>query len=212
MPNVYGSRFRRVAYQDDRRAGLFGQGSILTVTSYANRTSPVLRGKFLLENVLGTPPPAPPPNVPPFPESEGKALPTSVRERMEQHRKNPVCATCHNQIDPLGFALDNFDGLGAWRTEDGTSPVDPTGNFPNGMKFDGPATFREALLTAYGEQFVGVVTERLLTYALGRGVEYHDMPAIRTIMRNSASSEYRWSSIILEIVKSMPFQVRRAQS
>ena len=212
IPNVYGSRFRRVAYQDDRRAGLFGQGSILTVTSYANRTSPVLRGKFLLENVLGTPPPAPPPNVPPFPESEGKALPTSVRERMEQHRKNPVCATCHNQIDPLGFALDNFDALGAWRTKDGTSAVDPTGNFPNGMKFDGPATFREALLTAYGEQFVGVVTERLLTYALGRGVEYHDMPAIRTIMRNSASSEYRWSSIILEIVKSMPFQVRRSQS
>ncbi|MBM3779977.1 MAG: DUF1592 domain-containing protein [Acidimicrobiia bacterium] len=211
IPNVYGTRFRRVTYPDDRRAGLFGHASILTVTSYANRTSPVLRGKFLLENVLGTPPPPPPPDVPAFPENEERVIPKSVRERMEQHRKNPVCAACHNHLDALGFALDNFDAVGAWRTRDGASAVDASGAFPNGTTFDGPGSFRQGLL-AHRDQFVGVVVERLLTYALGRGAETYDMPAIRGIIRNAQPDGYRWSSIVLEIVKSLPFQMRRSES
>ena len=210
IPNVYGSRFRRVTLRDDGRSGLLGQGSLLTVTSYANRTSPVLRGKWLLENILGTPPPAPPANVPDLKDDEASQA-TSMRARMEQHRKNPVCASCHWMIDPLGFALENFDGIGKWRaTEAGTS-IDASGTLPDGTTFDGPATFREALLE-HRETFIRTLTEKLLTYALGRGVEYYDMPAVRTIMREAALSDDRWSSLILEIVKSPPFQMRRSES
>ena len=207
IPDVYGNHFRRVTWPDDRRAGLLGQGSILTVTSYANRTSPVLRGKFLLENLLGAPPPPPPPNVPPLKENE--EVPTTVRARLEQHRRNPVCATCHSRMDPLGFALENFDAIGQWRTIDGVAPVDSSGVLLDGTKFDGPAAFRKALLS-HGEEFVGTVLEKLMTYALGRGVEYYDMPTVRKI-RREAAPDYRWSSLILGIVKSTPFQMRTAQ-
>jgi hypothetical protein len=211
IPNMYGNQFRRVTFSDDRRGGLLGQGSVLTVTSYANRTSPVFRGKWLLENILGTPPPPPPPNVPPFPEADGKSQPTSVRARMEEHRKNPVCASCHSMLDPMGFALENFDAIGAWRTTEASAPIDASGALPDGSKFDGPATFRKALL-ANREAFMLTLTEKLLTYSLGRGAEYYDMPAVRAITREAASSDDRWSALILSLVKSMPFQMRRAES
>ncbi len=211
IAGVAGSRFRRVTYPDALRAGLFGQGSLLAATAYSNRTSPVLRGKFLLENVLGTPPPAPPANVPPFPENDGTSKPRSVRERMEQHRRNPVCAACHSQIDPLGFALENFDAVGAWRVKDNGSVIDPSGAFPDGVKFDGPATFRTALLS-HREQFIVTVTRKLLTYGLARGAEYYDMPAVRAIVKDAAAQNYSWSSLILGIVRSAPFQMRRFES
>jgi Protein of unknown function (DUF1592)/Protein of unknown function (DUF1588)/Protein of unknown function (DUF1585)/Protein of unknown function (DUF1587)/Protein of unknown function (DUF1595) len=212
IPNIYGSHFRRVTLSDEERRGLLGQGSILTVTSYDNRTSPVLRGKWLLENILGTAPPPPPPNVPALKDrgEDGKLL--SVRQRMEQHRANSVCASCHKPMDPLGFALENFDAIGKWRTmnEDNT-PIDATGVLPNGTTFQGPAGLRKMLLN-HPEQFVHTVTEKLLTYALGRGVEYYDEAAVRKIVREAAPSDYHWSSIVLGIVKSAPFQMRMSAS
>ena len=212
IPNIYGPRFRRVTFPDDRRAGILGQGSLLTVTSMSTRTSPVKRGAWLLEHLLGTPPPPPPPNVPPLPESgEEEKLATSVRERMEQHRRNPVCASCHSKMDPLGFALENFDGVGRWRDTDGESAVDASGILPDGTKFSGPSEFRRALLRR-PEAFVATVTEKLLTYAMGRGVEPHDMPAVRSIVTGAAASGYKWSSLVSEIVKSLPFQMRRSAS
>ena len=211
IPNLYGSHFRRVPLGDDTRAGILGHGSVLTVTSYANRTSPVVRGKWVLENLLATPPPAPPANVPPLEENEAGRPTTSMRERMEQHRRNPVCAACHSKMDPLGFAFENFDGIGKWRTLEADTRIDPSGTFPDGTRFDSPATFRNALL-AHEEVFVGALIEKLLTYALGRGVEYYDMPVVRQIMGDSASSGYSWSAIILGIVNSTPFQMRRAEA
>jgi hypothetical protein len=188
---------------------LLGQGSVLTVTSYANRTSPTLRGKWLLENILGAPPPPPPPNIPSLRprNDEGKAL--TMREAMAQHRKNPVCATCHARMDPLGFALENFDATGRWRTVDANSTIDASGELPDGTKFAGPAELRKILLRR-PEEFVTTVTEKLLTYGLGRGVEYYDQPAIRKIVREAAPSEYHWSALIVGIVKSTPFQMRRS--
>jgi len=212
IPNVYGSRFRRVSLSaEDERRGLLGQGSLLTVTSYANRTSPVLRGKWILENILGAPPPPPPPDVPSLPENGrngGKTL--SMRERMEQHRANPVCASCHSRMDPLGFALENFNAVGEWRTADGGALLDTSGVLPDGTRFRGPGELRKALV-AHPEQFVTTVTEKLLTYALGRGVEYYDQPAIRKIVRDAAPGNYRWSSIVIGIVNSTPFQMRRVE-
>ena len=211
IPNIYGSHFRRVTLSDEERRGLLGQASILTVTSYPTRTSPVLRGKWLLENILGTPPPPPPPNVPALKDrgEDGKAL--SVRQRMEQHRANPECASCHAQMDPLGFALENFDGIGRWRTtSEANTPIDASGVLPDGTKFRGPVGLRKVLLS-HREKFVTTVTERLLTYALGRGVEHYDAPAVSRIMREAAPSDYRWSSIIMGIVKSVPFQMRRSR-
>jgi hypothetical protein len=210
IPNIYGNHFRRVTLSDEHRKGLLGQGSILTVTSYANRTSPVLRGKWLLENILGTPPPPPPPNVPALKDrgEDGEAL--SVRERMEQHRADPACASCHEVMDPLGFALENFDGIGRWRTtSEANTPIDASGVLPDGTQFEGPVGLRE-LLVSRRQQFVTTVTERLLTYALGRGVENYDAPAVRKIILEAAPSDYRWSSIIMGIVKSVPFQMRRS--
>jgi hypothetical protein len=208
IPNVYGSHFRRVTLPDDRRAGLLGQASVLMVTSYATRTSPVVRGKWLLENILGSPPPPPPPNVPPLKENgEGGTTPTSVRQRLEDHRKNPVCASCHVRMDPLGFALENFDAIGQWRTSEAKVPIDASGTFPDGTRFTGPAEFRRVLL-GHREQFVGTLTEKLMTYALGRGVEYFDMPAVRKVLRDAAPHDYRWSSLILGVVTSEPFQMR----
>jgi hypothetical protein len=213
IPNVYGNRFRRVTFESDRqRGGLLGHGSILTVTSYPNRTSPVLRGKWLLENLLGSPPPPPPPDVPGLPDRGEGGKPASVRARLEQHRRNPTCAVCHSQMDPLGFALENFDAIGMWRTtSEGNTLIDASGALPNGSKFEGPAGLR-TLLVSHRDQFVGTVTEKLLAYALGRGIEHTDRPFIRTILRDAAATDYRWSSIMLGIVKSVPFQMRRSGS
>jgi hypothetical protein len=209
IPNVYGSHFRRVALEDDRRVGLLGHASVLTVTSDSTRTSPVRRGKWLLENLLGAPPPPPPPNVPALGENVAGKPAASVRARLEQHRRNPACASCHARMDPLGFALENFDAAGRWRTDDAGVPVDASGVMPDGVAFNGPRELREALL-GHRAEFVATVTERLLTYALGRGTEYYDVPAIRRILRESAPSDYRWSSLILGIVRSLPFQSKRS--
>jgi hypothetical protein len=211
IPHIDGSQFRRVAITDDARRGLLGQGSLLTVTSVATRTSPVQRGKWLLENIFGTPPNPPPAGVPPLKENTGTAKPLTVRERMEKHRENPTCAGCHKVLDPLGFALDNFDGVGAWRTlgEDG-QPIDASGVLADGTKVSGPVDLRNAILNR-PDVFVGTMTEKLMTYALGRGLDYNDMPAVRAIVRNAAGNDYRFSTLILGVVKSTPFQMRRAQ-
>jgi hypothetical protein len=210
LPNVYGSHFRKVTYPDTRRAGLLGQGSILTVTSEPNRTSPVKRGKWLLENLLGAAPPPPPPNVPALKENGEGAPPATVRARLELHRKNPVCASCHAQMDPLGFALENFDAVGRWRTEDAEAhtPIDASATLPDGSRFTTPAEFRTLLLKRRGE-FTNTVVEKLLTYALGRGIEYYDAPVVRQILRDVAPA-YRWSALITGIVTSAPFQMRLA--
>lgn len=207
IPNVYGNNFRRVTLKDEQRRGLLGQGSILTVTSYPNRTSPTIRGKWLLENFLGTPPPPPPPNVPSLKEqASGGGNVLTMRQRMEEHRSNPACAGCHSRMDPMGFALENFDGIGQWRTAEGNTPIDASGVLPDGVKFNGPAELRRILLSQ-PEQFVSTVTTKLLTYALGRGVEYYDEPAVRKIVREAAPQDYRWSSLILGVIKSVPFQM-----
>ena len=211
IPNIYGNHFRRITLSGELepRRGLLGKGSLLTVTSYAHRTSPVVRGKWLLENVLGTPPPPPPPDVPALAENEAGAAPTSVRDRMEAHRANPVCGACHRVMDPLGFALENFDAIGRWRTvsEAGT-PIDTAGELADGTPVDGPASLRMALLKR-PESFVTTVTVKLLTYGLGRGVEYYDAPAVRRIVRDAAADGYRWSALIAGIARSVPFQMRR---
>jgi mono/diheme cytochrome c family protein len=207
---VYGSHFRRVTLTDENRWGLLGKASVLAVTSYPTRTSPTTRGKWLLENILAAPVPPPPPDVNTTLE-EGKAgTPVSVREMLEQHRANPTCASCHARMDPLGFSLENFDAIGQWRTRDGESAIDATGVLLDGTTVDGPAALRRALV-AQKEQFVRTVTAKLLTYALGREMEYFDAPAIRGIVRTAAANDYRWSATILAIVKSTPFQMRRAR-
>ncbi len=212
IPNVYGSRFRRVTLPDETRRGLLGHGSILTVTSLATRTSPVVRGKWVLENILGTPPPPPPADVPELEEREDDGVVRSLRERMEEHRANPVCANCHARMDPIGFALEGFDAVGKHRVADANgTPIDTSGTLPDGSGFDGLPALRDVLYERRAE-FVATVTEKLLTYALGRGVEHYDRPAIRAIVREAEGSDYRWSSLILGVVKSVPFQMRRAES
>jgi hypothetical protein len=210
IPNIYGSQFRRVTVTDDARRGLLGQGSILTVTSYPTRTSPVLRGKWILENILGTPPPAPPPNVPALKENDEGGKITTVRERMEEHRRNPACATCHKVMDPLGFSLDNFDAVGQWRSKEAGLPIDASGQLADGTKVNGVVDLRKALLQ-HPERFAGTMTEKLMTYALGRGLEYYDMPVVRSITRDASRNDYRFSSIVMGIVKSTPFQMKRAR-
>jgi hypothetical protein len=212
IPNVYGSHFRRIALPDDSpRGGLLGQASILTVTSYANRTSPVQRGKWVLENLIGLPPPPPPQNVPPLKDSVigGKAM--SMRERMAEHRANPACAACHQLMDPIGLSTENFDAVGRWRTRsESGAAVDASGTLPDGTTFQGVAGLRRALLTR-PELFVSTLTEKLLTYAVGRGLDPCDGPAIRAIVRDARATDYRFSSIVLGIVESTPFQMRRSQ-
>jgi len=210
MPNVYGSHFRRVTFDDGIRGGLLGQASVMTVTSYPNRTSPVLRGKWLLDNVLGSPPPAPPADVPSLAESVGNR-PLSAREQMEVHRKSPTCAACHVRMDPLGFSLENFDALGKWRTASDGQPIDATATLPDGTEFTGVAGLR-TLLTNQREDFVRTFTEKLMAYAIGRGVEYHDLPAVRLIEKGAAPANYRWSALIGGIVRSVPFSMSRVQS
>ncbi len=207
VEDVYGSRFRRVAWDDDRRHGLLGHASLLTITSYANRTSVVLRGKWVLENLLGAPPPPPPPNVPPLEEDEAGAAPTSLREKMEQHRRNPVCASCHTEMDQLGFAMEHFDAIGQWRETDRGAAIDATIEWAE-RTIGSPRAFREAL-AGKGQEFVRTVAEKLLTYALGRGLTYHDAPAVRRLVRALDASDYRWSSLVRGIVESAPFRMRR---
>jgi mono/diheme cytochrome c family protein len=207
---IYGTEFRRVKLEDPNRYGLLGQASILAVTSYPNRTAPTIRGKWVLEQLLGSPPPPPPPNVPSL-KDDATAQQMTMRQRMEQHRANPTCAACHRLMDPLGFALENFDGLGNWRvsTAPGSGPIDASGTTPDGTAFNGPTGLRDVLMKKQ-DMFVENFTERLLTYALGRGVEEYDYAALRTIARGAAADNQKWSSIILGIVKSTPFRMRRA--
>ena len=209
IPGVYGSRFRRVTLgPDSKRGGLLRHGSILSVTSYANRTSPVIRGVWVLSNIFGAPPPPPLPNVPALDGSVPANLP--IRERLAAHRKDPVCASCHRTIDPVGFALENFDAVGRWRDHDGDNgTIDVEGGLPGAGALKGVAGLEEGLLRR-PELFAGTLTEKLLTFALGRGVEYYDGPAVRRILRESRPGGYRFSSLILGIVKSVPFQMRRA--
>ncbi len=212
IPNVYGSRFRKVTFDDGIRGGLLGHGSILTATSYPTRTSPVLRGNWILEHILGAPPPPPPPDVPALPERGESGQLASVRERLEQHRENPVCSSCHARMDPLGFALEHFDAIGQWRaTGEAGTAIDAQGVFPDGTEFDGLTGLKTVLL-AEPEQFVQTVAEKLTTYALGRGVQHYDMPAVRRIIREAAADDYTWSSLVLGIARSMPFQMRRTES
>ena len=210
IPNVRGSRFRRVALDEGARRGLLGHGSLLTVTSAGNRTSPVKRGKWILENLLGAPVPQPPPGVETNLATAPGAAPTSVRQRLELHRASPSCASCHAVMDPVGFSLENFDLIGEYRSEDGGVPVNATGRLTDGTALDGPASLRKALLDRRGA-VASTATEKLLTYALGRHVEYFDMPAVRTIVRDAARQDYRFSSLITGIVKSVPFQMKRAE-
>ena len=207
IEGVHGSHFRRVPLADPARGGLLGHGSVLTATSYADRTSVVLRGKWVLETLLGSPPPPPPANVPPLPENDGKSKPESLRERMEQHRANPVCATCHANMDPLGFALENFDAIGRWRESDEGAPIDSAITWRD-TAIDSPKAFREALLRQGEDELLRTIAEKLLTYALGRGVDYLDAPTVRQIVRDAARDDYRWSSLVLGIVRSAPFQQR----
>ncbi len=224
IPNVYGSHFRKVMLGDQApiRGGLLGQGSILTVTSHNDRTSPVVRGKWILENILGTPPSPPPANVPPLSSDNnlnGKVL--SMRERMAEHAKNPVCANCHAVFEPSGLALENFDATGVWRDYDntpavpwvrteGSAAIDASGKLPDGTMFNGPAELKLALLSK-PERFVTTITEKLMIYALGRGLEYYDMPTVRSVVKQSAASNYKFSSLVLGIVDSQPFLMRRCQ-
>jgi hypothetical protein len=208
IPRVYGSQFRRVPLTDPKRRGLLGQGSILTVTSYPNRTSVVQRGKWILENLLGTPPPPPPPDVPELKAApHGKVL--SLREQMQVHRANAICAACHSRMDPIGFALENYDAVGRWRTEDARTAIDASGKLPDGTEFQGPDGLSRLILSKYRDDFVRTATEKLLTYALGRGVEYYDYPTIRSIDQAAIRDNYRISSWILAIIKSTPFQMRK---
>ncbi len=211
IPGVYGSHFRRVSLPDRTRGGLLGQGSILTVTSYANRTAPTIRGKWVLQNILSAPPPPPPPNVPGLRDKndEGKVL--TMREQMEQHRANSVCASCHKVMDPLGFALENYDAIGRWRTVDAKSgsPIDSTGTLPDGTPFEGPDQLRKVLVQQRNYDFVMTAIEKLLTYALGRGLIHTDAPAMRQIMRRTEADKHSLSSLIMNVVESQPFQTRR---
>ena len=211
IPNIYGTDFRRVTVPSSARKGLFGQGSFLLVTSVANRTSPVTRGAWILENLLGSPPPLPPPNVPPFPESSNgqgiKKLTTSVRERMESHRTNQPCKGCHQIMDPIGLALENFDGVGRWRTEDTGVKIDTAGQLVDGTALDGVESLRTALLR-YPDALVQTMTEKLMMYATGRAAHYYDMPAVRSIAHDAAGKDYRFSALVTAIVSSEPFQMR----
>jgi hypothetical protein len=211
VPGVYGSHFRRVTLADENRFGLLGKAAVLSVTSYPTRTAPTIRGKWLLENMLAAPPPPPPPNVPALEESSKDGTSRSVRELLEVHRENAVCASCHARMDPLGLSLENFDAIGRWRTTDAGTAINASGVLLDGTQVDGPAALRRALV-AQREQFVRTVAGKMLTYAIGRGLESYDAPAIRGIVRAAAADDYRWSSTILALVKSAPFRMRRAAS
>jgi hypothetical protein len=211
IPNVTGAEFRRVTLPGNNRAGLLGQGSVLTLTSQSSRTSPVSRGAWVLKNIFGTTAPDPPPNVPALRIPAGTP-PQTMRELLAAHESNPACANCHAIFDPLGFALENFDGVGQWRNLDGGAMIDASGTFPDGSRFNGPAEFRAGLLK-FRDAYTTSMTQQLLGYALGRKARSwrlfdYEMPAVRAILKDSAASDYRWSSIISGIVKSAPFQMK----
>jgi hypothetical protein len=211
VPNVQGAEFRKVLFATDaHRGGLLGQASVLTISSYANRTSPVLRGKWVLENLVGAPPPPPPPDVPNLDEAK-IGLSSSMREQLEQHRTNAVCASCHTRMDPLGFGLENFDAIGAWRTKDGQFSINASGTLPDGKSFDGPQGL-ESILKAQPDAFAECLARKLLIYALGRGLEPDDDSTVKQIVKNVRADNYRFSSLVLEIVKSEPFQKRRRET
>jgi hypothetical protein len=209
IPNVSGPRFRRVALTDSNRFGLMGQAGILTLTSVSNRTSPVQRGKWVMIALLNTPPPPPPPGVPPFKENAENAKVQSVREIMEEHRKNEPCHSCHQLMDPIGLSLENFDAVGAWRSKDSGLAIDASSKMYDGTKLDGPVSLRNALMS-HSDAFIGTFTEKLLAYALGRVVDYPDMPMVRSIERDAAREHNRFSAFVFGIVNSMPFQMRKA--
>jgi hypothetical protein len=208
IPGIFGSHFRRVTLTDENRFGLLGQASVLTITSYNDRTSVVRRGYWILDVLLGAPPPPPPPNVPPLKDNDPRGKPAALRERMEQHRNNAVCASCHSQMDPLGFALEHYDAVGKFRETDSGARIDSQIEYL-GATVKSPKDFREALL-AQGDEFVRTVVEKMLTYALGRGLSYHDAPAVRQLVQTLRANDYRWSSLLMGIVQSAPFQMRTA--
>ncbi len=212
IPNIEGTYFRRVTFPPGSpRGGLLGQGSILTLTSYATRTSPVLRGKWILENILSSPPPPPPPNVPALKtEANDTGKPLTMRQAMVAHRANPVCASCHARMDPIGFAMDNFDAVGRWRDSDAGQVIDGSGVLPDGTKFNGVVELKKALLR-HPEQFVRTVAEKLLMYGISRNVQYYDQPAVRAIVEQARASNYSFASLVLGVVKSAPFQMRKSQ-
>ena len=210
IPGVEGEAFVKVQLPPNRPGGILGHGSFLTLTSNPNRTSPVKRGKFILENILGTPPPPPPPEVPNLDDKNRKELHGTLRQRMEQHRTDPVCASCHARMDPIGFGLENFDGIGIWRDQDGAAPIDPKGQLVSGEEFKGPAELREILLTKKRAGFLRCVSEKMLTYALGRGLEFYDRTAIGKIS-DALEKDPKFSTLILEVVKGVPFQMRRGE-
>jgi hypothetical protein len=207
LPNELGPRFRRVQLTDPNRFGLLGKAGILTMTSLANRTSPVARGKYVLEVLIGSPPPAPPPVVPKLKEAVENEKASSVRERMELHRASPACSACHRMMDPIGLALENYDAIGVWRTRDNGLPVDVAAEMFDGTKLDGPVSVRQAIL-ARSEAFLGSFTENLMAYGVGRVLDYRDMPTVRSIVRDAGRSNSRFSAYVLGIVKSKPFQMR----
>jgi hypothetical protein len=209
-PGVEGSDFRRVPLTGGRRGGVLTHASVLTVTSNPTRTSPVKRGKWVLEQFLGTPPPPPPPGAGELKEGDPAELKGTVRERMEQHRADPLCASCHAKMDPLGFGLENFDAIGAWRDQEGRFPVDASGELPDGRSFEGPAGLK-AILKAQEVQFTRALAEKMLTFALGRGLEYYDRRAVDEITAAVRAQEHKFSSLVLGIVKSEPFQMRRGE-
>jgi len=210
VPNIKGSWFRRVTFPEGSpRGGLLGQGSVLTLTSYSTRTSPVLRGKWVLENLLSAAPPPPPADVPALKTETAPGKPLTLRDAMIQHRAAPACAGCHARMDPIGFAMENFDAVGRWRDQDGEHPIDASGTFPEGTKFDGIPGLKKVLLGQSG-QFVGTVTERLLMYAIGRNLQYYDAPTVRAVMREAKPANDTFASLVLGIVKSRPFQMREA--
>ncbi len=208
IDGIQGAHFRRVDLgAENPRRGLLGQGSILAVTSYPDRTSPVVRGKWILENLLGAPPPAPPANVPALRETDGEGTKLTMRERFAAHRENPNCASCHAIMDPLGFSLENFDAIGRWRTiGDAGESIDARGAMPDGAEFDGVDGLREALLSS--DLFLTRLTEKLLTYALGRGLTPHDMPTVRRILAEAENADYRFSTFVTGVVESPAFRMR----
>jgi hypothetical protein len=210
LTDVKGTEFQRVSLKGTPRRGLLTQASVLTLTSNPTRTSPVKRGKWVLENFLGAPPPPPPPDVPEL--KEGKELTGTLRQRMEQHRENPLCASCHARMDPIGFGLENFNGIGGWRGKDGPATIDPSGKLVSGETFHGAAELTQIFVEKKKDEFVRCLTEKMLTYAIGRGTEYYDRCAIEKISRNVAKNDYKFSSLVLELTKSVPFQMRRGDN
>jgi hypothetical protein len=210
IPDVYGSQFRRIVLPDPNRGGLLGQASLLTVTSPPNRTSVVQRGKWVLENLLGAPPPPPPADVPSLDATTKGNHSVSLRAALEQHRASPSCAGCHAAMDPIGFALENYNGIGQWRAKDGGSEIDASGKLPDGTAFSGPSGLRKVMTSSKREEFAATVTEKLLTYALGRGLEFYDQPTVRAILRECGPGDYRMRDLIKAVAMSAPFQMRRS--